>query len=174
MSNDNKRLFLAFEVKAHWPFHLPAGRIIPEEGRHMTLAFLGNTSFKPLKEKLQNLPPPPFLPNQEGVCDRVLFLPTQAPKVVAWHVRLFDYSDCLIDYHNTICDYLINEGYKIERRDFLPHISVARSPFISSDWKQAFEPLPVRLMELKLYESVGNLNYKPIWSFPYNCSGVPS
>ena len=60
MSNDNKRLFLAFEVKAHWPFHLPAGRIIPEEGRHMTLAFLGNTSLKPLKEKLQNLPPPPF------------------------------------------------------------------------------------------------------------------
>ena len=42
--NDEKRLFFAAELTAAWPEHLPSGRILEEENRHMTLAFLGSTS----------------------------------------------------------------------------------------------------------------------------------
>ena len=38
---DQKRLFFGFEVKAPWPQGLPKGRILKEDQRHITIAFLG-------------------------------------------------------------------------------------------------------------------------------------
>jgi hypothetical protein len=50
--NDAKRLFIAANVTAAWPREFPAGRILTEESRHLTMAFLGVTSLSHLLEKL--------------------------------------------------------------------------------------------------------------------------
>lgn len=89
MQNEEKRLFFGAEVHAAWPKEFPHGRIIDEESRHITLAFLGQTSFARLESILPALPLPQFKIGKVGKIDRFLFLPERNPRVVAGHVHWF-------------------------------------------------------------------------------------
>ena len=69
---DQKKLFFGFEVCAPWPEELPQGRVLEKENRHMTFAFLGQTDYPRLMDKLPSLPYPPFKVGLSGQFDQCL------------------------------------------------------------------------------------------------------
>jgi len=158
MNQDEKRLFFGFSIEEPWPHSCPKGRILEENSRHLTLAFLGNVPIPPL----ENFPEPPFLLGPVGICDQLLFL----TKVVAQHVTWLNQGEQLISFQKAVLDWLESLGYAVDRRPFLPHITLARSPFEQKEWEKWFEPLPCMVTGIHLYESVGNLKYKSIWEIP--------
>jgi 2'-5' RNA ligase len=166
MPNDNeKRLFFALAAEAPWPTVLPEGRLLTPEARHMTLAFLGNVPWEPLQARLSTLPLPTFQVGGAGIVDACLCLPENHPRVIAWHVHWIGESGQeILRYQQQLATYLREAGYAIDQRPFLPHVTLARQPFNAKKWTRAFKTLPVFFPTLHLYESVGNLHYKPIWS----------
>ena len=143
---ENKRLFFGAQVSAPWPPSLPSGRIIEESSRHLTLLFLGNAPPPPFS-------PPPFPVGPVGICNRLLFLPQQHPRVVAYHVHWLD--DKLQNYHKTI-----------SHEELLSHVTLARAPLDVPAWQASFYKIPLFIKAFHLYESVGSLTYKPLSSFP--------
>lgn len=140
-----------------------------DEGhRHLTVTFLGNILYQPLKEILPALPRPPFLVGLSGTFDHMLFLPERHPNVVALHADLQEEYARLNSYHKTLVKWLKEHGQNpFERREeLLCHVTLCRKPFDYKEWRKAFKPLPMMLTHLHLYESVGDLNYLPIWSHP--------
>ena len=85
-----KRLFLAMEVVAPWPEKLPPGRILSEENRHLTLAFLGDTQLPAFRQLLLMFPKPPFQTGLAGIFDSEVFLPHHSPRVVAYHLHCLE------------------------------------------------------------------------------------
>lgn len=132
------RLFYGLEVKAPWPEKLPEGRLIEEHSRHLTTEFLGDVEEEP-----KDRPEVPYRMGPVGIFNEVLIL----RNVVAWHV-----------------DWLEDQFFV--GRELLHHVTMARKPFRPAEWKETFSPLPVIGTALHLYESVGNLTYKPRWSYP--------
>lgn len=165
MKVEGKRLFLGIEVHAPWPLELPAGRLLQEPLRHLTLVFLGNIPWPPMQQRLSSLPLPVFKVGQVGEFDQCLFLPERHPRVVAWHARLYD-GRPLLSYQEQLAGALRSHGYSLDDRPFLPHVTLARAPFDLRGWQKAFEPLPFFTGALHLYESLGNLTYAPLWSHP--------
>jgi len=161
--DESKRLFFGFQVDAPWPAHLPKGRVIEERCRHSTLAFLGQISFNKIKSLLPSFPSLPFLIAPVGFFDQPLFLPIQDPNVIAWHMHLQN----LDSFYFTLVKWLnINDIPVKIREDFLPHVTIARTPFDSREWQQEFIKLPFKITGLHLYESKGNLKYHSCWHYP--------
>lgn len=166
MDTAKPTLFFACEVAAPWPTVYPKGRLVESSARHMTLAFLGHT---PLSELQQLLPQFPEFPSQigpSGVFDFCLFLPENDPHVVAWHAQYFDPNGLLSSFQTELVRWLRSCGYRVDARPFLPHVTIARSPFERHQWKVAFNPLPFIIKAIHLYESKGNLIYEPVWTYP--------
>lgn len=161
-----RRLFFGFSVNAAWPMTYPKGRIIDEASRHLTLAFLGNISFDRIENALKEFPKPNFFLGPVGLCDRLLFLPEITPRVVAYHVSWISDGGKLGSYHDQVLQWLKGLGFSIDKRPFLPHITLARTPFTENEWESAFESLPVIVTGIHLYESMGNLRYHSIWELP--------
>lgn len=157
-----KRLFFGFEIKAPW--HVtPPGKIVQEQMRHLTLAFLGNIEFEKLETHLSALPLPQFQVGLSGFFDRILYLPPRHPHVVAWHGILDDQK--ITEYVVRLHDWLKTLGIERDLRlPWLPHVTLARSPFERENWNKNFLPLPFYFCNLHLYESKPNLQYTPIWS----------
>lgn len=166
MEPDVKRLFFAFEVQSPWPQELPQGRLLKEEQRHMTLAFLGNIPYDQLKSILPVIPKPTFSVGLAGCFDHCLFLPPRNPHVVAWNVEWLDDPSPMLSFQKNLVEWLQQNHFNMDHRPFLPHVTICRSPFQIRQWKEAFTPLPCILTKIHLYESIGNLNYEPIWSYP--------
>lgn len=165
MRHDMKRLFFAFEVDAPWPEAFPSGRLIEKHSRHLTLAFLGNTDFAVLQPHLGNLPLPAFKVGLTGVFEKIRFLPTGHPRVAAWEAAFYDHATPLEDYVPALVDWLKEHRFHPDDRlHFLPHVTVCRAPFDIESWRADFKELPVATSRLHLYESTGQLNYKPIWT----------
>lgn len=162
--NDEKRMFFGVEIAAAWPSPLPSGRMVPEESRHITLAFLGNHSISHLTNLLPQIPKPDFRIGIVGICDDFIFLPKRHPRVIAGHVKWLEEENALQTFQKKLADWLRTENYQIDTRDFLAHISIAREPFSDDDWKNAFSEFPVFIKAIHLYESVGSLTYVPLWS----------
>jgi len=158
-----RRLFFGFSIAAPWDISYPEGRLIAQSSRHITLAFLGNIDFSPLEEKLSEIPLPSFPIGPVGKTDQVLFLPEKKPRVVAHHVSWISDGEKIERYHQQLLDWLETLGFKVARRPFLPHTTLARSPFDPTKWEEAFHPLPLFISGITLYESLGNLTYTPIW-----------
>ncbi len=118
-----------------------------------------------MNEILKDFPTPSFKVGPAGYFDQCLFLPERHPHVVAWHVQWYE-KVVFDEFQKLIANWLICQGYPIDERPFLPHVTIARSPFKDHEWKKSFIHLPIIVKNIHLYESVGNLVYNPIWSFP--------
>ena len=147
-----KRLFFGFEVDAPWPDQGPEGRLIPPESRHLTLAFLGNIDENTLD--LSKIPLPEGKIGSVAKASSLAFF----ERVVAYSLEALDPS--LLDYQKALAEAL---GIVDDRR-YHGHVSLARAPFDKQAWEAAFEPVPVLLGSLHLYESLGNFTYPPIWT----------
>jgi RNA 2',3'-cyclic 3'-phosphodiesterase len=168
MLQETKRVFFGMEIKAPWPEDLPQARLLDADHRHMTLAFLGAVDFMKLQEELLSFPKPSFKVGFAAKFDQCLFFPPKHPHVVAWHVEWLEKeADIIASYYTTLVDWLKEKGFSPDtRHGFLPHVTIARSPFNEKVWKKKFAPLPVVVQDIHLYESVGNLQYSPLWSYP--------
>jgi len=162
------RLFLALNIEAPWPDTYPKGRFLKVESRHLTLAFLGQVEKNLLLDYLKTVPPPPFNVGPVGVFQDVLFLPVRKPHVVAWKVQWIEQEVAIESWRKTLVSWLQDHHFPPFQHPgpFLPHVTIARQPFETKPWRQAFKPLPLITRELVLYESLGNLNYKPLWTKP--------
>lgn len=162
-----KRLFFGIAVNAPWPEDLPHGRLLDEQHRHLTLAFLGNIDYTKLEEIRSDFPTPPFKVGFVAKFDQCLFLPPKHPRVVAWHIEWLEENKELVHFYEKVIKWLQENGLQPDlRHDFTPHVTLARSPFNEKVWRKNFHPLPLILKDIHLYESVGNLTYTPLWSFP--------
>lgn len=166
MNEEKRRIFFGFSVEAPWQSTYPKGRIIAEATRHITFAFLGNILYPPLEKELVHFPPPDFKIGPTGLCDRLLFLPKKEPRVVALHVSWLSGKEKIASFHQTVLHWLESLGYPVDRRPFLPHITIARAPFEEADWEKTFEKLPTMITGIHLYESLGGLHYQTIWKLP--------
>lgn len=151
--SDKRRLFLGLEVHAPWPKLPPSGRIIDENSRHVTLAFLGMQSLSKTIEQLPAISVPEIGP--VGLFTKCLFLPHRHPRVVAWQI------DWLSDFTTE------KMAIPTLEREFLDHVTLCRSPFIAKQWHDSFTRLPLVATALHLYESTGSLHYVPrkSWHF---------
>lgn len=168
MNEERKRLFFGWNVEAPWPPHFPEGRLLQEHVRHMTLAFLGQTDYNKLKNKLKEFPPPPFQVARVGQFTECLFLPFRHPNVVAWNIEWFDKKEPIHDFQKTLSLWLQTlDLLQPEKREWLPHVTLCRQPFQSKKWQKSFSPLPFITQEIHLYESLGNLNYQSLWHYSF-------
>lgn len=162
-----KRLFFGFDIVSVWPQHYPEGRLIAEEYRHMTFAFLGSSDFEKLKSHLHEIPLPDFKVGSVGQFDQPLFLPPHHPHVVAWKVLWLEESRKLLHFYNQLHVWLDQIGCPTEQRQgFLPHVTLCRPPFHVHEWKKSFHPLPMRIGSFHLYESLGHLQFSKLWTHP--------
>jgi len=165
--NNIKRLFFALEVDAPWPEKLPEARTIDKTDRHMTVAFLGETDYEMMSSLLPSIPSLPFRVGMSAHFDRCLFLPERHPHVVAWRVNLWEGSVAIEKYQEQLFAWLRSHNLPVDTRNrFLPHVTLCRSPFMVGEWKQDFIPIPLIIKNLHLYESLGNVKYKPCWTQP--------
>jgi 2'-5' RNA ligase len=163
----NKRLFFGFPAVALWPAKLPAGRLIAPGMRHFTAAFLGDVAFDTLETHLPNIPLPPFKVGFTGFFDQCLFLPERHPHVVAWHGNTHRRELCE-EYVIRLAQWLEGIGYPLNLRlPWLPHATLARSPFDPKEWRKAFTPTPFFVSHFALYESFPGLEYRPIWNHSF-------
>lgn len=159
-----KRLFFGMEIVAPWPDVLSPGRILLEEDRHMTIAFLGDCDLVKIEEMLVSFPKPPFGLGIAGIFDRPIFLPHRIPRVAAWHVHFLEQKEEFLQFQKELVSWL--KELNIKEGEFLPHVTIARSPFKISEWKHSFKKLPMVLKDIHLCESLGYSKYKIRWSFP--------
>lgn len=156
----DKRLFFGAEIIGMWPKEYPPGRILEENHRHITLAFLGTTSVEKLLAS--PFPKPVFTLGPAGFSDHLVFL----NHVVAAFIEWLDPKDPLAAYHQTLNAWLKNNGYKTDERPFLPHATIARSPGDRASWEKMEWKIPLYAGAVHIYESLGNSVYKPIWTHP--------
>ncbi len=165
-SPDSARLFFGAQVEAPWPKDYPSGRIIPEETRHVTFAFLGQQSLSKLQQILPSAPHPSFKIGSAGVAKELVFLPPDKSRVTALSVQWLDPSAVFNAYQKEFAHWLKNNGYPVDERPFFPHITLAREPFDKNAWLNHFKPLPLFVKAICLYQSMGNLRYQSLWKIP--------
>lgn len=166
---DSKRLFFGAQVEAPWPKDYPNARMIPEEVRHLTLAFLGQNSFSKFKKILPFIPRPSFVIGPVGIAKELVFLPKETSRVVASSIDWLKTNEPLNTYQKELSDWLQEQGYSLDQRPFFPHLTIARAPFDKEQWQEHFTPLPFFIKAIHLYQSMGNLQYQTLWQ----CSLLP-
>lgn len=164
MQEEKKRLFFGFSVEAPWLEKYPKGRIIEPPYRHITTAFLGNIGYQELFNRLPTIPHPPFDLGPAGWVNELLFLPHKEKRVTAYHIEWLTKEGEIKTFHQDLQTWVEQQGYPIDKRPFLSHLSIARAPFDQPEWEKSFEPFPLYLSGFHLYESIGNLRYEPLWS----------
>lgn len=166
--NESKRLFFGMEVVSPWPDQLPQGRILLDENRHLTLAFLGNIDLSQIQSLPSICPQLPFILGPSGYFDRLLFLPSAMPQVAAWHIHWLEQKEGLLLFQQKLTQRLIDQGFLHGKKskEFLSHVTIARAPFSKEEWEASFVPLPCFVRNLNLYESLGHSTYKVIWQRP--------
>ncbi len=164
MDSDKKRFFFAAQIQAPWPQDYPPARMIPEETRHVTLAFLGEQSLSKLQELLPSVPLPPFRIAPAGIGKELLFLPPGSSRVAALSIEWLDSPSSLETYQHALSLWLQNHGYPMDQRSFLSHVTISRAPFEKKAWEEHFTPLPLFVSAIHLYESVGHLEYRSLWN----------
>lgn len=159
---DIKRLFFGLEVLAPWSDHLPKARIVAPEFRHITLAFLGSQSFSELERILPHLPAPLLNIGTAAQLSHTLFL----SNVVSYGVKWYTHYNRVEALKESLDHWLKSEGYSVDERPFLPHVTMGREPFDKKEWEENFTPLPMITKSVHLYESSGNLHYQSLWEYP--------
>jgi len=160
---DIKRLFFGLELEGDW-MPAPDGRVLDEKHRHCTLAFLGDQYLPNLLNALQNFRWQPCSEFQ-GRCDKLLFLPSKKPRVVAGHI-LWENDSCL-SIHQQLITFLNKNHYVQIDKALLPHVTLARAPFTKNKWNALFVPFSIKATSLTLYQSLGNLIYQSVWKLSF-------
>jgi len=166
MAENQPRLFFALKTEAPWPDSWPEGRVIDEEFRHDTLAFLKSTSFEDLKRILPTFPKPPSQVAPSGRFVSCKLLPEKTPRVVAFEVDWLEKA--ILDFREEIAGWLKSGGISIDPRPWLSHVTVCRTPFEQDPWIEAFHPLPLYSSSIHLYESLGYSKYKSLWNLDFH------
>lgn len=161
---ETRRVFLGIECRAPWPDEFPKGRIIKEEHRHATLVFLGNVNFELFQKQIPSIPRPDFNLGFTGIFSHCHFFPKRKPHVVAWEVDLQKRQQEFLDYQQTLKNWVQDNGYSVDERPYLPHVTVSRGHFQPSQWKKTFQHLPLMLKDIHVYESLGSSEFKKIWT----------
>lgn len=165
---ETKRVFFGFEVLA--PFreeNMPrSGRLLDPLHRHLTFEFLGNVETSKIDKILNDFPKPTFKIGKAGFFDKILLLPKKHPHVVSWHIEWLDDDESLINYQKECSNWFYSQGFNSKKDEFLPHVTICREPFNTIEWEKNFTSIPMIIKDLHLYESIGGLQYVPIWSFP--------
>ena len=165
MNEDIKRLFFGLDVKAPWPEKNPSGRLLLPDDRHLTLIFLGNVSYSELSSHKNELPSPFWTVGKTGYFSECLFLPKRKSHCVSWNVTWTDDPNPIENFRIALQDSLhLFRVIQEKRREFLPHVTLARAPFSRDEWKKSFQAIPMYTTSFCLYESIGNLQYKKIWT----------
>ena len=139
--------------------------MLAEEDRHLTAVFLGNVPYQYLLNLLPHSPKPLFPVGLAAKFTRCLFLPPQDPRVVAWQVEWLEDATSLFAFQSTLMQWVIDQQLPVDRsHPFTPHVTLCRRPFAQKAWQHEFTLLPCLISHLHLYESIGNLGYKPIWT----------
>ncbi len=162
-NTDDKRLFFGFEVHAPWPDSLPGANTLKAKHCHLTLLYLGSTSYKKIRNLIPQMPNPPFRVGPLGVSDACLCLPKRHPDIITWHVEPFG-SDPITAYQKEVTDFLVNHGYEIKEKQQIKHITLGRSAILKKELKKSFRPTPLYFKNLHLYESLKGNRYEPIWT----------
>jgi 2'-5' RNA ligase len=163
--SDEKRLFFGAEIVAAWPLHFPPARIIDEQYRHMTLAFLGKKSLSHILHAVQEAPVPSFALSPSGVSRKWVFLPNvEAPRVIAADAEWLSNGSLFLTYQTTLEEWLKkNQFVHQDNRPFFPHMTIARGTFDIETWKKFPCEIPFYLTSIALQESLGYSHYKPVW-----------
>jgi RNA 2',3'-cyclic 3'-phosphodiesterase len=160
----NKRLFFAAEMTAAWPATLPKGRLLAEEFRHMTLAFLGSVNQELMMSKMNDLPLPAWNVGPCGLLDRWMFLPEKTARVVAAHPLFLSGEELFLSYQKELSHYLFDQKLlKSSDPSFLPHASVSRDPFDRAKWMQLPCLIPFFIRGVALFKSLGHSSYELLW-----------
>lgn len=150
-------MFYGLYTTASWPAEIPKGRIIAVKERHCTLIFLGKKPY----EHQTDLPLPPFKTAPTGYFSRPLFLPERSPRVAAWKMEWF--TPGIVEYQHMLTQFFEQKGFSFEKREWLPHLTLARNPEDREAWEGYFKPLPFITPSFRLYESLGNSTYATRW-----------
>lgn len=165
---ENKRLFFGMEVVAAWPDDLPGGRILEASDRHLTLAFLGDANLSQLQTLLPSFPKPPFEIGLAAYFDHPIFLPPRTPHVAAWNIEWLEQKEPFLQFQTELIAWLKTNGFPLRegKGEFLSHVTIARTPFVIREWKEAFEKRPLFVRNVHLYESLGYSHYEVRWTYP--------
>lgn len=124
------RLFVALDLPSEVRSALAVAgdpsvwRPVPAENLHVTLAFLGSRAESDVGVVAGALEGLPAV--GEMVVDGVLLLPPRRPRVMA--VRLSDPTGAAARVQALVSARLVSAGvYEPERREWLPHVTVARA-----------------------------------------------
>ncbi|GAB4187729.1 MAG: hypothetical protein Tsb0015_06780 [Simkaniaceae bacterium] len=167
-SSKKKRLFFGAEVQAPWPERMPeSGRFLDPDHRHMTLAFLGDASWEDLKEILSCCPINELKIGIAGKFSKVVFFPSEKyQRVAAWEVEILEKVQIFMEIQERLCSWLEENNFSVDKRKFHPHVTMARGKVDQEEWKSLFEPIPLVVTSIHLYESLGRSQYKSLWHYP--------
>lgn len=163
--DDIRRLFFALPVSCHWPETYPEGRILTQTNRHLTLAFLGDSDWSKLNQSLKQFSGFQRKVGSATLFNNCLFLPEKHSRVVSWEV--LENSSYFSSVINELHNWLRQEGFLQDLKQFVPHVTIARAPFNIDSWKEDFQLRAVSFQEIHLYESLGHSQYRSLWSFPF-------
>lgn len=159
------------EAISPWQEDFPPGRVLLEADRHLTLVFLGDADLSRLQQLLDDFPKPSFSIGLAAVFDKPLFLPHRSPRVAAWHINWLEQKTEFLAFQKSLVLWLKNQGFSLkegrnDKEEFLPHVTLARKPFIIREWKKSFQQLPLYVKNIQLCESLGYSKYQVHWSHP--------
>ncbi|MBI3211958.1 MAG: hypothetical protein HYZ47_04680 [Simkania negevensis] len=158
---ESKSFFFGLSLAAPWPEFFPlSARLIEEQNRHITLAFLGKYLFQDLLPLLDEIPPPSFKMAPLLLFDRLLFLPEKHPHLIAYHFLPLRGKDLISPYQKELSSCLIGRGFQLEEREFFPHVTIGRDLSSIKDWEEHFVPFPFYIDGFHLYESLGFSEYR--------------
>lgn len=157
---ESKSFFFGFSLVAPWPEFFPlSARLIEEQNRHITLAFLEKHLFQDLLPLLDKVPSPPFKMAPVFFFNYPLFLPEKDPHLIAYHFLPLRGKDLLSPYQKELSSFLMSRGFQLEEREFLPHVTIGRNLSGSKEWEKHFVPFPFYIDGFHLYESLGFSEY---------------
>lgn len=166
MEENHPRLFFALKSEAPWPKSWPEGRVVEEQFRHDTLAFLKSSSLEEIEKILPSFPTPPFQIAPSGRFVSCKLLPEKDPRVVAYKVDWFETE--VSEFREKLALWLKEAGISIDPRPWLSHVTVCRTPFEQDPWVETFHSLPFFSSSVHLYESLGHSKYKSLWSHSFH------
>lgn len=103
---------------------LPAFRLVSPESIHLTLHFLGDINDRMLKTLLDELPSVPFSPGRQSLVQWTAFPKPEEATVVG----VGNPVPCaeLARLHSALQEKLAVLGIPLEKRDYYPHLTLAR------------------------------------------------